>query len=165
MGIGTLKCQVIDVEDLAVAEEFYSALTGLAVLPSVFPGRYSYLGRLDPWEHKVILHKVRTTKGPEANRSHIDIWVRSVSAAISEIEHIGGVLKKAPTIYPRPGSFPGEPACLDWAVLQDPFGNEFCVISLLNPDQVRAVEEAAQLGPGDDEHWRAAAGCALSRED
>lgn len=165
MKIGQLRCSVVDVEDLAVAEVFYSALTGLPVIPSVFPGRYSYLGRPDPWSHELILHKVSTTKGPEANRGHIDIWVRSVSTAIAEVEAIGGRLKKPPALYPRPGSYPGEQPRIDWAVMQDPFGNEFCVIAVLTPDQVRAVEGAARIGPGDDDHWRAAAGCVLSRED
>ena len=44
MGIGQLRCHVMDVNDLAVAEAFWSELTGLPVIPSVFPGRYSYLG-------------------------------------------------------------------------------------------------------------------------
>lgn len=165
MGIGKLRCSVVDVEDLAVAEAFYSALTGLEVIPSVFPGRYSYLGRPDPWDHELILHKVSTTKGPDANRGHIDIWVRSVSPAIAEVEAIGGRLKKPPALYPRPGSYPGESPRIDWAVMQDPFGNEFCVITVLTADQVRAVEGAARQGSGDDRHWRAAAGCALSGED
>lgn len=67
MGIGRLQCHVIDVNDLAVAEAFWSELTGLPVIPSVFPGRYSYLGQADPWRHEVILHLVRTEKGPEPN--------------------------------------------------------------------------------------------------
>jgi Glyoxalase-like domain len=96
MGIGRLQCHVIDVNDLAVAEAFWSELTGLAVIPSVFPGRHSYLGRADPWRHGVILHLVRTEKGPEANRSHVDIWVREVDRAIEQVEAIGGRLKRRP---------------------------------------------------------------------
>jgi len=158
MGIGKLRCHVIDVNDLAVAEAFWSEVTGLPVIPSVFPGRYSYLGRADPWSHEVILHLVKTVKGPEANRSHVDIWVRDVDRAIEEIEAIGGTLKRAPTIYPRPGSYPGVRPTLDWSVMQDPFGNEFCVLNVLAPSEVDAVEEAARSGPGDDRRWRTAAG-------
>jgi hypothetical protein len=44
MGIGQLRCHVIDVNDLAVAEAFWSAVTGLPVIPSVFPGRCSPVG-------------------------------------------------------------------------------------------------------------------------
>ena len=100
MGIGQLRCHVIDVNDLAVAEAFWSEVTGLPVIPSAFPGRYSYLGLADPWRHEVILHLVSHGKGPEANRSHVDIWVRHVDTAIRQIEAIGGTLKKAPTHLP-----------------------------------------------------------------
>jgi Glyoxalase-like domain len=83
--IGKLQCHVIDVNDLAVAEAFWSEVTGLPV----------------------ILHLVRAEKGPEPNRSHVDIWVRDVDRAIEQVEAIGGRLKRSPTIYPRPGSYPG----------------------------------------------------------
>lgn len=158
MGIGKLKCPVVDVNDLAVAEAFYSELTGIPVIPSVFPGRYAYLGRPQPWRADLIMHLVKTAKGAEANRGHIDIWVRSVDDAIPRIEAIGGSLKKQPSIYPRPGSYPGEPPRLDWAVMRDPFGNEFCLITLLSAEQVQAVEGVAPAGPDDDQRWRAAAG-------
>lgn len=158
MGIGQLRCHVIDVNDLKVAEAFWSEVTGIPVIPSVFPGRFSYLGQADPWRHEVILHLVATSKGPQANRSHVDIGVRDVDTAISQIEAIGGTLKKPPSIYPRPHSYPGEPPRIDWAVMQDPFGNEFCVISVLSPDQSRAVAAAGEEGPGDDHHWRVVAG-------
>lgn len=158
MGIGQLRCHVIDVNDLATAEAFWSEVTGLPVIPSVFPGRYSYLGQAEPWRHQVILHLVSTPKGPEANRSHVDIWVRDVDKAISQIEAIGGTLKKAPSIYPRPHTYPGERPTIDWAVMQDPFGNEFCLVSVLTPEEARAVAKAGEEGPGDDHHWRVAAG-------
>jgi hypothetical protein len=157
MGIGKLMTAVIDVDDLAVAEEFWSELTGIPVIPSVFPGRYSYLGRPDPWQQELILHLVHTPKGEGANRAHVDIWVRSIDEAIPRIEAIGSSLKQAPTIYPRPHTFPGEPARLDWAVMQDPFGNEFCVITVLTREEARAVAEAGRQGDGDDHTWRVAA--------
>lgn len=159
MGIGTLRCHVIDVNDLAVAEAFWSEVTGLPVIPSVFPGRFSYLGVADPWRHEVILHLVSTEKGEAANRCHVDIGVRDVDRAIAQIEAIGGRLKRAPTIYPRPGSYPGEPPRIDWAVMQDPFGNEFCLVSRLSDDERQAVEQAAGSSPsGTDHDWRVAAG-------
>jgi predicted enzyme related to lactoylglutathione lyase len=155
MGIGTLRCSVIDVNDLEVAEAFWSELTGLPVIPSFFPGRYSYLGRPDPWKHEVILHRVTTTKGTETNRAHVDIGVSDVDAAIARIEAIGGRLKRKPTIYPRPGSYAGEPPAIDWAVMQDPFGNEFCLVSVLDDDESLAVQNAA---PAADDDYRVAAG-------
>jgi predicted enzyme related to lactoylglutathione lyase len=155
MGIGTLKCAVIDVEDLGVAEAFWSEVTGLPVISSVFPGRYSYLGQQDPWRHELILHLVKAPKTTETNRAHVDIWVRDVEVAIRQVEAIGGRLKRPPTIYPRPGSYVAEPARIDWSVMQDPFGNEFCLISVLTNEESLAVANAA---PGSDEDYRAAAG-------
>ena len=105
----------------------------------------------------MILHLVRAAKGPEANRSHVDIWVGDVDRAIEQVEAIGGRLKRAPTIYPRPGSYPGEDPLLDWAVAQDPFGNEFCLIRLLDQGERDAVAEAGRRGDGDDARWRSVA--------
>lgn len=158
-GIGQLRCSVIDVTDLDVAEAFWSQVTGLEVIPSVFPGRFSYLGRPDPWHHEMILHLVKESKGPETNRAHVDIWVSDVDRAIAQIEAIGGAVKRPPTIYPRPGSFPGESPRLDWCVMQDPFGNEFCLVHVLSPAEASAVEEVAKTtGRTDDQTMREAAG-------
>ena len=156
---------MIDVNDLAVAEAFWSEVTDLPVIPSVFPGRYSYLGQADPWSHEVILHLVDRHKGPEPNRSHVDIWVSDVDRAISEVEAIGRSLKLTPSIYLRPGSYPGEPPCIDWAVAQDPFGDEFCLIAVVSPDEVTALREAAERGDGNDQHWRIAAGRAAPTKE
>lgn len=158
MGIGRLRCHVIDVNDLEVAEAFWSQVTGLPVISSAFPGRFSYLGQAEPWRHEMILHLVTTPKGSETNRSHVDIGVRDIDKAISEIEAIGGTVKREPSIYPRPHSYQGERPLIDWAVMQDPFGNEFCLVSVLTPEESRAVSEAGERGDGDDQHWRAVAG-------
>lgn len=154
---------MIDVNDLEVAEAFWSQVTGLPVIPSAFPGRFSYLGQADPWRHEVILHLVTTPKGPETNRSHVDIGVRNVDSAISEIEAIGGTVKKEPSIYPRPHSYEGEMPLIDWAVMQDPFGNEFCLVSVLTTEESRAVAQAGEQGDGDDHHWRVVAGRTAAR--
>lgn len=39
--------------------------------------------------------------------------------------------------------------------MQDPFGNEFCLVSVLNPAEAEAVAHAA---PADDHDYRVAAG-------
>lgn len=158
MGIGQLRCHVFHVTDLDVGQRFWSEVTGIDPIPTVFPGRSAYLGTADPWRHEVILWKVDEPKGNETNRSHVDIWVADVDAAIERIVDIGGHVKQPPTIYPRPHSYPGEPPRIDWAVMQDPFGNEFCLVSLLSREEQQAVTEAGQAGPGHDDHWRAAAG-------
>ncbi|MDJ0497799.1 MAG: VOC family protein [Acidimicrobiia bacterium] len=167
MGIGKLRCHVIDVADLEIAEAFYSELTGLPVIgapPSTgtyrrhWTDRFSYLGRPDPWQHEIILQKVDRPKDDAANRSHIDIHVADVDDAIAQVETLGGSVKKAPSIYPRPGSFEGEPPAIDWAVMCDPFGNEFCLVSILYPHEVKAVLAATDTADGSDQHWRRAAG-------
>ncbi|MEX1279926.1 MAG: VOC family protein [Acidimicrobiia bacterium] len=168
MGIGTLRCTVIDVDDLAVAEAFYSELTGLPVIgapPTAgeyrrhWTDRFSYLGQVDPWRHQLILQRVDRRKDTETNRVHIDIHCADVGDAIERIEAMGGSVKKTPSIYPRPGSFPGEPPAIDWAVMADPFGNEFCLVSVLYPHEVEAVLAAApDASDGTDDDWRRAAG-------
>lgn len=163
MGIGTLRCHVIDVDELAVAEAFWSEVTGLPVIRSALAGRFSYLGQPDPWRHEVILHLVSVRRGHEANRSHVDIGVSDVDRAISQIVAIGGRVKKEPSIFARPHSFEGIPPLIDWAVMQDPFGNEFCLVSDLTRDERHAVRRAALEGEGDDHHWRVAAGRASPR--
>ena len=63
-----------------------------------------------------------------------------------------GRLKQSPTIYPRPGSYPGEEPVLDWAVAQDPFGNEFCLVRLLSQAERAAVADSGPPG-----RWRRSA--------
>jgi predicted enzyme related to lactoylglutathione lyase len=158
MAIGELRCVVIDVEDLDVAERFWSEVTGIPVIPSPWPGRFSYLGADDPWKHEVILHRVETRKDPMPNRCHIDITAPDMDAAIEQIDAIGGRLKRAPSIYPRPGSSAGPIPLIEWAVMQDPFGNEFCIVIDLTRDERYALKQAAPDVTADDRHWRVIAG-------
>lgn len=159
MGIGVLRCHVIDVNDLDVAEAFWSEVTGLPVIGSKWTDRFSYLGQPEPWRHEIILQLVAHQKAEAANRSHIDITPESgVDDAIERIVAIGGRLKKEPSIYPRPGSHDALPV-IDWAVMQDPFGNEFCLVRELDDDQSQAVLDAARRNPNQSDHqWRVAAG-------
>lgn len=158
MGVGKLRCHVFHVTDLDVGQRFWSEVTGLDPIPSVFPGRSAYLGQVDPWRHEVILWKVDEPKEVETNRSHVDIWVDDVDTAIDRIVDLGGSLKRPPTIYPRPHSYAGESSRIDWAVMQDPFGNEFCLVSVLSREETEGVARAGEAGPGDDDRWREAAG-------
>ena len=54
MGIGTLRCVVINVTDLQLAYEFWSEVTGLEVIGSEdgWHGWLGYLGHKDPWKHE-----------------------------------------------------------------------------------------------------------------
>lgn len=176
MAIGTLRCFVIDVEDLEVGAEFWSEVTGIPrlSLPEIASGwtDHAYLGYQDEKtrKHEIILHRVPTAKrsdsdaidaarrlDPAANRAHIDIGVEDVDAAIEQIEAIGGRLKYPPTLYPVPHAYEGARPLIDWAVMQDPFGNEFCLVRGLTLAEREAVEVAAEQGPAEDAHWRAVA--------
>jgi catechol 2,3-dioxygenase-like lactoylglutathione lyase family enzyme len=160
MGIGTYRCTVIDVDDLEVGYAFWSAVTGLEVIgkPEGWHGRFGYLGRRDPWRHEFILHLVGTQKGESPNRAHIDLTPNDgMDQAISQIVAVGGSVKKPPSLYPRPGSHGDEPPIIDWAVMQDPFGNEFCLVDELTKTQIEAVMRATEAGASTDEEWRVAA--------
>ena len=172
MAIGTLRCFAIDVEDLEVGASFWSELTGIPRISSAWPDRFAYLGHEDEttWRHEIILHRVTTAKrsdsgavdvarriDPGANRAHIDIGVDDVDMAIAQVERIGGRLKYPPTLYPVPHAYEGARPLIDWAVMQDPFGNEFCLVRELTPAERSALDAAAAHGPAADEHWRAVA--------
>jgi predicted enzyme related to lactoylglutathione lyase len=172
MAIGTLRCFVIDVEDIEVGVAFWSEVTGLPRISSVWPDRYAYLGYQDEmtWKHEIILHRVPTAKtsdsaavdvarrlDPAANRGHIDITVEDVDVAIEQIRAIGGRLKYPPTVYPVPHAYDGARPLIDWAVMQDPFGNEFCLVRELTRPEREALALAAESGFAEDAHWRAVA--------
>lgn len=161
MGIGTYRCTVLDVGDLAVGYEFWSEVTGLAIIGSRsgWHGRFGYLGQKDPWKHELILQVVDTPKGEWTNRVHIDLTPNEgIDRAIEQIVALGGSVKKPPSLYPRPGSHGDEPPVLDWAVMRDPFGNEFCLVSELTQGEIGAVLEATKTGASSDHDWRVAAG-------
>ena len=157
-GIGAVASTVIDVNSLEVGEAFWSAVTGLPVIASSYAGRFSYLGQTDPWKQELTLQKVGAVKDDAPNRLHLDITPeRGVDDAVEQIIALGGKLKKAPSIAPRPGSGDLRPI-VDWAVMQDPFGNEFCLVDRLSRSQVESVMTAAERGVVDDHRLRLAAG-------
>lgn len=161
MGIGTYRCTVIDVDDLALGYEFWSEVTGLEIIGSRngWHGRFGYLGRKDPWKHEFILQLVDTPKDERTNRVHIDLTPNEgTDRAIEQIVALGGSVKQPPSLYPRPGSHGDEPPRIDWAVVQDPFGNEFCLVSDLTQKEIDAVIEATEAGASTDHEWRVAAG-------
>lgn len=156
MAVGSLRCVVVNVTDLSRAESFWSEVTGLHVIGSNYTDRFSYLGDPDSGTHEMILQLVREPKGEEANRCHLDLTVDDIDRAVEQIVAIGGQVKKEPSIYPRPGSFPGRRPVIDWAVMMDPFGNEFCLVRELSEEEKSAVEAATDATT--DREWREAAG-------
>ena len=166
MGVGTLRCVVINVTDLPLAYKFWGTVTGLEVIGSEtgWHDWLGYLGTKDPWKHEIILQRVDNSpldiQAPTAdkpNQVHIDITPNNgVDQAIEEIIALGGVLKKPPSLYPRPGSHGDQRPVIDWAVMQDPFGNEFCLVDDLTHDQSLAAMAATDATT--DQQWRTAAG-------
>ena len=166
MGVGTLRCVVINVTDLALAYKFWGEVTGLEVIGSEtgWHDWLGYLGTKDPWKHEIILQRVDNSpldiQAPTAespNQVHIDITPNNgIDQAIEEIIELGGRVKKPPSLYPRPGSRGDHRPLIDWAVMQDPFGNEFCLVENLTDNQSQAAMEATEART--DQQWRTAAG-------
>jgi catechol 2,3-dioxygenase-like lactoylglutathione lyase family enzyme len=127
-GIGTLWKPVVNVCDLAEGERFWSALTGLS--PVGRHGdrggdRYSVLEDLAqgdgaPW---LLLQLVPPDQETWTGGTHLDLRVDDVALAVSQAEAIGGSTVRPPSFYP-----PGGSPYLEWAVMQDPFGNQFCFV-------------------------------------
>ena len=175
MSIGTMRCVAINVTDFAVGYQFWSAVTGYQIIGprEGWHGWLGYLGTENPWKHEIIL--INTDAAPieteppshhQTNRVHIDITpTNGVDAAIEEILQLGGSVKKPPSLYPRPGSNGDDAPRIDWAVMQDPFGNEFCLVHDLTPEQSTAAMRAADHGATTDHDLRAAAGCVATERD
>lgn len=161
-GIGRYRCTVINVADLEAGYRFWSAVTGWEIIgrtPGGWHARFGYLGHSRPWKHELILQVAKTSKGQDPNRVHIDLTPNEgMDRAIEEIVALGGSVKKPPSLYPRPGSHGDEPPSLEWAVMQDPFGNEFCLVDELTEPEVEAVIAATKAGASTDQEWRVAAG-------
>lgn len=159
MSIGTLRCAVINVTDMDLGYRFWSAVTGLEIIGGAEPwhGRFGFLGTRNPRKHEIILQLVADPKGPEVNRVHVDITpARSIDEAIPQIVELGGSVRKAPSLYPRPGKYGDHAPVIDWAVMRDPFGNEFCLVSDLTREESEAAMAATDAKT--DEEFRAAAG-------
>lgn len=69
------------------------------------------------------------------DREPLTTWIaRSARSRRSE----AGSTKEL-SLCPRPGSFEGQVPLIDWAVIQDPFGNEFCLVGGQSKDEIGAV--------------------------
>ena len=170
MAVGKLRCAVINVTDLELAHEFWSQVTGLEVIGPAdgWHGWLGYLGTKDPWKHEIILQRVKeapveagTPNHEVTNPVHLDITPDDgIDSAIEQIVALGGTVKKPPCLYPRPGSHGDEAPVIDWAVMQDPFGNEFCLVDELTEEQSKA---AMTTDARADDGWRLAAGLTNKR--
>jgi len=126
MAIGTLRRFVVDVNDLEVGERFWSEVTGLELQFSAWAGQFSALGKIG--SGAILLQLVPEPKTKLKNRAHIDVTVDDVGKAVDEVVRLGGSTIK------HPGYFPPANPHLEWAVVADPFGNEFCLIRDLDQE-------------------------------
>lgn len=146
--IGVLSRVTIAVEDVAVGRDFWSTVTGLAVTEQDIESGWADLqqGPVTAAGPVISLRRASLPK-PSAtpNRGHVDITVADVDVAIERVLELRGTLKVGPAVYPRPLSGADGIPVIDWAVLTDPFGNEFCVI--------RHLEEAEQAALRNSPLW------------
>ncbi len=112
--VGTLTHVGIDVADLERAEAFYSAVLGVKRRSAW--NQYILFQPL-PNGLSVYLQQVPDKKTSKT-RVHIDLTVPDVLAALAKVEALGG---RAVRDFVEPGE--------SLAVVTDPDGNEFCLIS------------------------------------
>src|SRR5215211_6920389 len=103
MAVGRLRRFVVDVNDLAVAEQFWSAVTGLPVaysgLTDLAQGQFSGLG--EKFTGSVLLQLVPERKTALKNRAHLDIGVDDVPGAVAEVIALGGSVVRSPGVFPE----------------------------------------------------------------
>jgi len=120
MAIGTLRRFVLDVNDLDVGQRFWTSVTGLQPEFSAWQGQFTGIGSIELGS--VLLQLVPERKTSLKNRAHLDLTVDDVARAVDEVVALGGSVVKPPAF------FPSDAPRLEWAVMADPFGNEFCLI-------------------------------------
>ena len=126
-GIARFWKPVINVTDLDVGERFWCAVSGLKPMGRIHSGEFSVLdeeGRGDAGDdHWILLQRVPEGQVSVDGGTHLDFRVDDVALAQARIEEIGGAVLKPAGMFPD-----DEDPVLEWAVMADPFGNEFCII-------------------------------------
>jgi predicted enzyme related to lactoylglutathione lyase len=124
MAIGTFRCIVMNVTDLERGEGFWTQVTGLPLKFSGvgYPTRYSRLG--DKGGASILLQLVSKDKPAPTNNAHLDLTVEDVDVAVQQALALGATLFRPKGTYPIGAAEP----YLEWAVMNDPFGNRFCLI-------------------------------------
>ena len=120
-GIARLWKPVVNVTDLDEGERFWSAVSGLSPRGR-HGGRYSALNA-EGEQGWLLLQLVPEGQVSVNSGTHLDFNVDDVATAVDQIREVGGTVLMAPDYYAPDGV-----DVLEWAVMADPFGNEFCVI-------------------------------------
>lgn len=132
MAVGSLRAVTIDVNDLEEGERFWTEVTGWPVTLRRWNGQYSRLGTVG--EGSILLQLVAEQKHGGKNRVHLDFTVDEVGEAIAAVLALGGSLERGRQAYPESGT-----QAREYAVVKDPFGNEFCLVRELLPDSARDI--------------------------
>lgn len=111
--VGRIGEIVIDVHDLSLCGQFWSKILGVQVKSE--DERYLVLDAQTEGPG-IILQKV-TEKKRGKNRVHIDLRVRDIDRALSQVKSLGG--RKAQLVEDPQERF---------IVVADPEGNEFCLV-------------------------------------
>jgi catechol 2,3-dioxygenase-like lactoylglutathione lyase family enzyme len=124
MAIGKFRCIVMNVTDLERGERFWTQVTGLPLRFSAVghPTLYSRLG--DIASHSILLQLVSPNRPIPTNNAHLDLTVEDVDVAVEQALALGATLTRSKGTYPIGSESP----YLEWAVMNDPFGNRFCLI-------------------------------------
>ena len=120
MAVGELRSFTLDVNDMKEGERFWGSVLGLEVQWPSEGWQFSRIGVKGAGS--VLLQIVPEKKTELKNRAHIDITVTDVARAVDEVVELGG------SVVRPPGFWPDDDPLLEWAVMADPFGNEFCLI-------------------------------------
>jgi predicted enzyme related to lactoylglutathione lyase len=145
--IGILARVTIAVEDVATGRDFWSAVTGLSVTDQDIDAGWADLEPAQVTSAGPVLSLRRATMPKPAtspNRGHVDITVKDVDAALEQVRRLGGGLKVGPAVYPRPMSEADGLPVIDWAVMTDPFDNEFCIIRDLEEEERAALRDTSR---------------------
>jgi catechol 2,3-dioxygenase-like lactoylglutathione lyase family enzyme len=145
--IGVLSQVTIAVEDVAAGQDFWSKITGLPVARQDLDAGWADLEPAPVTSAGPVVALRRATMpkpGPSPNRGHVDITVDDVDTAIDRVTSLGGRLKVGPALYPRPMSEADGLPVIDWAVMTDPFDNEFCIIRDLEREEQAALRDTSR---------------------
>ena len=112
-GVGTLYAIVMDVNNLETCAKFWSQVLGTDILYQ--DEKYIRLGHKG--ERPTLLLQKVPELHREKNRVHIDLDVHDLDAAVSRVQELGGNKLRQLNEYG-----------IEWVVMADPDGNEFCLV-------------------------------------